>query len=147
MKRTLIVSLTFIACMGLRAQYKVTCAAIDGDLSVFDVVQEGKKGKKAVAIAEKNVIKTILYTGIPNSAYSSPMVREGEKEVNKKEMKTLDKMFEDGTYKNFIIDSRQTALTKGKTTKKKSLEMRVVVNHKALRQFLEREGAIRTFGF
>ena len=111
----------------------------------FRVVGYGKNAKIASHDAELNVIKALMFEGIPNTQQHIPMVAETESVALDKYGKSLNKFF-DGEYQNEITRSVIVRKFGKDTNKQKSITLDVTVNIRALRNKLERIGVIRKFG-
>ena len=147
MKRLLFLSLLsfILGCLNLNAQYQVNCIDMNGETMTFRVVGYGKNAKIASRNAELNVIKALMFEGIPNTQQHIPMVSENEPEAFDKYGKSLNKFF-DGEYQNEITRSVIVRKYGKDTNKQKSITLDVTVNIRALRNKLERIGVIRKFG-
>lgn len=147
MKRLLLLSiLSFIlGCLNINAQYQVNCIDTNGETMAFRVVGYGKNAKIASRNAELNVIKALMFEGIPNTQQHIPMMTETESVALDKYGKSLNKFF-DGEYQNEITRSVIVRKFGKDTNKQKSITLDVTVNIRALRNKLERIGVIRKFG-
>lgn len=147
MKRVLILTIftLIIGSLNLFSQYQVNCIDTNGETMTFRAVGYGKNAKTASHNAELNVVKALMFEGIPNSQQHIPLVIETEEVAMYKYGKSLKKFF-DSEYKSEI--SRSVIVRKfGKdTNKQKSITLDVTVNVSALRSKLERIGVIRKFG-
>lgn len=139
-----ILSLIF-GCLHSLAQYQVNCIDTSGETMTFRVVGYGKNAKVASRNAELNVIKAIMFEGIPNSQQHIPMVPETESTTMKKHGKELSSFF-DGQYQSEITRSVIVRKFGKDINKQKSITLDVTVNIRALRNKLERIGVIRKFG-
>lgn len=140
----LLLSVVF-ATINLSAQYNVNCIESDGQTMTFRVTGYGKNAKAATQDAEVNVIKALMFSGVPNTQQSVPMVKESESETIKAH-KAFMKNFLDTGYKQVI--TRSVIIRKfGKDiNKQKSIDLNVTVNVPALRNALQRGETIRKFG-
>ena len=131
--------------INLNAQYNVNCIESDGQTMTFRVTGYGKNAKAATQDAEVNVIKALLFSGIPNTQQSVPMVKESERETIKAHKAFMKDFMETG-YKQTI--TRSVIIRKfGKDqNKQKSIDLNVTVNLPALRNALQRGEVIRKFG-
>ncbi len=147
MKRVLILTIftLLIGWLNLFSQYQVNCIDTNGETMTFRVVGYGKNAKTASHNAELNVIKAIMFEGIPNTQQHFPMVSETEDAVMDKCGKSLNKFFE-GEYKSEITRSVIVRKFGKDANKQKSITLDVTVNIRALRNKLERIGVIRKFG-
>lgn len=147
MKRIAIAALVFMICgwMNLFAQYQVNCIGTSGETMTFRVVGYGKNAKTASADAELNVIKALMFEGVPNSQQSIPMVPDTESAAVKNHGKALSDFFDNG-YQSEITRSVIVRKFGKDANKKKSVTLDVTVNIRALRSKLERIGVIRKFG-
>lgn len=147
MKRFILaILLSFIlGCLHSFAQYQVNCIGTNGETMTFRVVGYGKNAKVASQNAELNVIKALMFEGIPNSSQSIPMVQETESVAMDKFGKELTPFF-DGQYQSEITGSVIVRKFGKDINKQKSITLDVTVNIRALRNKLERIGVIRKFG-
>ncbi|MDE6643839.1 MAG: hypothetical protein K2K27_07045 [Muribaculaceae bacterium] len=127
------------------AQYQVNCISVNGETMTFRVVGYGKNAKIASKNAELNVIKALMFEGIPNSQQHIPMVPETESTSMEKYGKVLDKFF-DNEYQSEITRSVIARKFGKDANKQKSIVLDVTVNIRALRNKLEKIGVIRKFG-
>lgn len=127
------------------AQYQVNYLNSDGETMTFRVVGYGKNAKKASCDAETNVIKAIIFKGVPNTQQSVPMIKETEVSTYSMNKDFWD-TFWNGEYQDVIIRSLIVRGFGKDENKQKSITLEVTVNIRALRQELERNGIIRKFG-
>ena len=147
MKRLLLLSFLFfiLGCLNLNAQYQVNYIDTNGETMTFRVVGYGKNAKIASRDAELNVIKALMFEGIPNTQQHIPMVKETETEALKKYGNSLSR-FLDGEYQSEITRSVVVRKFGKDINKQKSITLEVTVNIRALRNKLEKLGIIRKFG-
>lgn len=147
MKRFILLSILSIifGCLHLSAQYQVNCIDTNGETMTFRVVGYGKNAKVAARNAELNVIKAIMFEGVPNSQQHIPMVPETESATMEKHGKELSSFF-DGQYQSEITRSVIVRKFGKDINKQKSITLDVTVNIRALRNKLEKIGIIRKFG-
>lgn len=129
----------------LHAQYQVNHLSTDGETMTFRVVGYGKNAKIASSDAETNVVKTLLFKGVPDTQQSVPIIRETEQSAYSRE-KAFWKSFWGGEYQNVITRSVIVRKFGKDENKQKSITLEVTVNTRALRQEMERNGVIRKFG-
>lgn len=147
MKKHLFI-ITLLAVFGIFstfAQYQVNCISSSGETMTFRVVGYGKNAKKASDNAELNVIKALMFEGIPDSQQHIPMVPDTESATMKKHGKEISQLFE-GDYKSVIMRSVISRKFGKDANKQKSIALDVTVNVRALRNKLERMGIIKKFG-
>lgn len=101
----------------------------------------------AIAEAEKNAILEILFVGIPNSQYKDAMIVEQKEVARSKYARYFKNLLDEAGYKTFIISSIPTTEQALTVKGKKVMTTDVVVNIRALRQSLEKNGVIRKFGY
>lgn len=130
---------------GTFAQYQVNHLQSNGDTMTFRVVGYGKNAKKASADAEINVLKAIIFKGIPDTQQSVPMIRDTEDATYSKNQGFWNN-FWNGDYQNFITRSVIVRKFGKDDNKQKSITLEVTVNIRALRQDLQKNGIIRKFG-
>ena len=111
----------------------------------FRVVGYGKNAKAASRNAELNVVKALMFEGVPNSQQHIPMVPETESVAISKYEKQLNPFF-NGQYQSEITRSVIVRKFGKDANKQKSITLDVTVNIGALRNKLERIGVIRKFG-
>lgn len=147
MKRTILLTIlsVIIGCLHSFAQYQVNCIDTTGETMTFRVVGYGKNAKAASRNAELNVIKALMFEGIPNSQQHIPMVPETESVAMSKYGKVLSPFF-DGQYQSEITRSVIVKKFSRDINKQKSITLDVTVNIRALRNKLEEIGVIRKFG-
>lgn len=134
-----------ISTFDLSAQYQVNHLSSNGEAMTMRVVGYGKNAKKASDDAEISVLKALIFTGIPNTQQSVPMVNETEAASRSRHGKFWNN-FWNGQYKNLITRSVIVRKFGKDENKQKSITLEVTVNTRALRQELERNGVIRKFG-
>lgn len=127
------------------AQYQVNHLQSNGDTMTFRVVGYGKNAKKASADAEINVLKAIIFKGIPDTQQSVPMIRDTEDATYSKNQGFWNN-FWNGDYQNLITRSVIVRKFGKDDNKQKSITLEVSVNIRALRQDLQQNGIIRKFG-
>lgn len=147
MKRFILLTVLSIilGCLHSFAQYQVNCIDTNGETMTFRVVGYGKNAKVASRNAELNVIKALMFEGVPNSQQHIPMVPETESVAMSKYGKVLSPFF-DGQYQSEITRSVIVRKFGKDINKQKSITLDVTVNIRALRNKLERIGVIRKFG-
>ncbi len=147
MKRVLILSIfaLLLGNLNLFSQYQVNCIATNGETMTFRALGYGKNEKVASQNAELNVIKALMFEGIPNSQQNIPMVLETEDVAIDKYGKSLNKFF-DSEYKSEILRSVIVRKFGKDANKQKSITLDITVNVRALRNKLERIGVIKKFG-
>lgn len=105
----------------------------------------GKNQQDAVADAQINAFKMILFKGIPGSELNVPLI-ENEIEAKSKNTYYFKKFFEEGYYKSFMMSSVESSnLIKMNGVKKISVDVKI--NYNSLRKDLEQNQLIRKFGF
>lgn len=105
----------------------------------------GKNQVNAVADAQKNAFKVLLFKGIPGSELNIPLI-ENEIEANSKHSDYFNKLFDEGYYKSFMMSSTESSnLINMKGTKKISVDIKI--NYNSLRKDLEQNQLIRKFGY
>jgi hypothetical protein len=105
----------------------------------------GKNQSEAVADAQKNAFKILLFKGLPGTELNVPLI-ENENDANSKHGDYLKKLFDQGNYKSFMMSSTESSnLIKVKGTKKITVDLKI--NYNSLRKDLEQNQVIRKFGF
>lgn len=147
MKRFILLTIlsVILGCLHSHAQYQVNCIDTNGETMTFRVVGYGKNAKAASRNAELNVIKTLMFEGVPNTRQNIPMVPETESEAMSKYAKELSPFF-DGQYQSEITRSVIVRKFGKDINKQKSITLDITVNIRALRNKLEGIGVIRKFG-
>lgn len=147
MKRSILLTVlsVILGCLHLYAQYQVNCIDTNGETMTFRVVGYGKNAKVAFRNAELNVIKALMFEGVPNSQQHTPMVPEPESVAMSKYGEQLNPFF-DGQYQSEITRSVIVRKFGKDINRQKSITLDVTVNVRALRNKLERIGVIRKFG-
>lgn len=134
-----------LGCSPSFAQYQVNCIDTSGETMTFRVVGYGKNAKVASRNAELNVIKALMFEGVPNSQQHIPLMQVTESEAMDKYKMELTPFF-DGQYQSEITRSAIVRKFGKDINKQKSITLDVTVNIRALRNKLERIGVIRKFG-
>lgn len=105
----------------------------------------GKNQTEAVADAQKNAFKVLLFKGLPGTELNVPLI-ENENDAKSKNSEYLNKFFEQGYYKTFMMSSTESSnLIKMKGTKKITVDVKI--NYNSLRKDLEQNQLIRKFGY
>ena len=105
----------------------------------------GKNQIDAVADAQKNAFKVILFKGLPGTELNVPLI-ENENDSKLKHEGYFKKLFDQGNYKTFMMSSTESSnLIKMKGTKKINVDVKI--NYNSLRKDLEQNQLIRKFGF
>lgn len=105
----------------------------------------GKNKRDAIAQAQINSIRTLLFYGIPGSELNLPLVEEGIS-GEKKHSSFFNKFFKGGEYTNYIMSLDEIGETE--TIKRaKKVNVRIKVNYSSLRKVLENNSIIRKFGY
>jgi hypothetical protein len=105
----------------------------------------GKKQLQAVEDAKKNAFKVLMFKGIPGTELNVPLI-ENEGEARSKNSDYLNKFFNEGYYKTFVMSATESSnLIKIKRTKKITVDIKI--NYNSLRKDLEQNQLIRKFGY
>jgi hypothetical protein len=105
----------------------------------------GKNQTEAVADAQINAFKVLLFKGLPGTELNVPLI-ENENEAKSKHGDYFKKFFDQGNYKTFMMSSTESSnLVKMKGTKKINVDVKI--NYNSLRKDLEQNQLIRKFGF
>ena len=105
----------------------------------------GKNQSEAVADAQKNAFKILLFKGLPGTELNVPLI-ENENDAKSKHGDYLKKLFDQGNYKTFMMSSTESSnLIKMKGTKKITVDLKI--NYNSLRKDLELNQIIRKFGY
>jgi hypothetical protein len=105
----------------------------------------GKNQMEAVADAQKNAFKVLLFKGLPGTELNVPLI-ENENDSKSKHEDYFKKFFDQGNYKTFMMSSNESSnLIKMKGTKKIIVDVKI--NYNSLRKDLEQNQLIRKFGF
>lgn len=105
----------------------------------------GKNQIEAVADAQINAFKVLLFKGLPGTELNLPLI-ENENDAKSKHSDYFKKFFEQGIYKTFIMSSTESSnLIKVNGTKKISADIKI--NYNSLRKDLEQHQLIRKFGY
>ena len=105
----------------------------------------GKNQIDAVADAQKNAFKVILFKGLPGTELNVPLI-ENENDSKLKHEGYFKKLFDQGNYKTFMMSSTESSnLIKMKGTKKINVDIKI--NYNSLRKDLEQNQIIRKFGY
>jgi len=106
---------------------------------------QGESETKAVLNSEMKAFNTLFFYGFPTSVQTRPMI-ENESEAKRSNSKFFDDFFENGEYRNFIINSYNYTGVQ-KTGSYYYLNRDIKINLRSLRSHLENKGIIRKFGF
>lgn len=105
----------------------------------------GKNQSEAVADAQKNAFKILLFKGLPGTELNVPLI-ENENDAKSKHGDYLRKLFDQENYKTFMMSSTESSnLIKMKGTKKITVDLKI--NYNSLRKDLEQNQVIRKFGY
>jgi hypothetical protein len=105
----------------------------------------GKNQTDAVADAQKNAFKILLFKGLPGTELNVPLI-ENENDAKSKHSEYFKKFFEQGNYKTFMMSSTESSnLIKMKGSKKITVDVKI--NYNSLRKDLEQNQVIRKFGY
>lgn len=106
---------------------------------------QGESETKAVLNSEIKAFNTLFFHGFPSSVQTRPMI-ENESEAKRSNSNFFDDFFENGEYRNFIINSyNYTGVHK--TGSYYYLNRDIKINLRSLRTHLENKGIIRKFGY
>ncbi len=108
----------------------------------------GKSQLEAVTDAQKNAFKVLLFKGLPGTELNVPLI-DNENEATSKHSTYLNKLFDEGYYKTFMMSSTESSnLIKMEGTKgTKKISVDVKINYNSLRKDLEQNQLIRKFGY
>jgi hypothetical protein len=105
----------------------------------------GKNQSAAVADAQKNAFKVLLFKGLPGTELNVPLIAD-ENDARSKHKEYFKKFFDLGNYKTFMMSSTESSnLITVKGSKKISVDVKI--NYNSLRKDLEQNQLIRKFGF
>lgn len=105
----------------------------------------GKNQTEAVADAQINAFKVLLFKGLPGTELNVPLI-ENENDAKSKHADYFKKFFDGGNYKTFMMSSTESSnLIKMKGTKKITVDVKI--NYNSLRKDLEQNQLIRKFGY
>lgn len=108
----------------------------------------GKNAQSAMDDAEKTLVYTLLFRGLPNSGQESPLLSIDESECERTHPDYLNTLFgESMRCKTFILSSIPVSDVQKVDKKEVCVTTEVKVNLKALRLDLEKQGLIRKFGY
>lgn len=148
MKKILIFLMVFfiVTSIDCMAQYQVNCISSTAASITLRSVGYAKNKEKALFDAELSAVKALLFYGVDNSQSSMPLMTVTETEA----IKSYKDFFSDlygGGYKEFISSSEIVKPFSKDINKRKNIVVDVTVNVRALREYMERNGIIRKFGF
>lgn len=145
MARILILAVSFCIIPSVCAQYHCTLESSTQTTVTFRVEGFAKNAKKAVIDAETKAVQTVLYSGVPGTAFSRPLIEGGKAEAEKRH-EDFFKQFYKSDYKDFV-EAGETVKTFSKDKeKRKVMTLDVTVRVAALRNYLENNKIIRKFG-
>lgn len=129
----------------VHAQYHCIVQCGTANTVTFRATGYGKNIKIAVADAEINAIKTLVFIGAPGTVFQMPLVTSDISIVETKHKDIFNELYE-SAYRNFI-ESSVTVTSYGKDAeKRKCITLDIRIRAKALRSWLENKGVIRKFG-
>lgn len=129
----------------VHAQYHCIVQCGTANTVTFRATGYGKNIKTAVADAEINAIKTLVFIGAPGTVFQVPLVTSDISIVETKHKDIFNELYE-SAYRNFI-ESSVTVTSYGKDAeKRKCITLDIRIRAKALRSWLENKGVIRKFG-
>lgn len=129
----------------VHAQYHCIVQCGTANSVTFRATGYGKNIKIAVADAEINAIKTLVFIGAPGTVFQMPLVTSDISIVETKHKDIFNELYE-SAYRNFI-ESSVTVTSYGKDAeKRKCITLDIRIRAKALRSWLENKGVIRKFG-
>lgn len=145
MKKLVVCLIMLINIFQLSAQYRASFVDSTKDIVTIRCVGYGKKAALAAKDAELSAIKSILFIGITNTKYSTPLIEEEQLTVEAKFQKFFMDFY-NKEYKNFI-ESSVIVVSYGKNAlKQKSITLDVSIRAPQLRSYLEKKEIIRKFG-
>jgi len=105
----------------------------------------GENKLDAIADAQKNAFKTLIFRGLSNSPYNYPLI-ENENETMVKNKIYFENFFNQGFYKTFMTESTEaSSFSNDKGLKR--INLIVGVNYFALKKEFEQNNVIRKFGY
>lgn len=109
----------------------------------------GEDEQAAIEDAEKNMVRTLLFRGLPGSGQEAPLLSINEAECEQKYPDYMDALFGESSmrYKSFLQATIPVSDLQNHGKGIKSITVDVKLNLKALRMDLEKQGLIRRFGF
>lgn len=109
----------------------------------------GEDEQAAINDAEKNMVRTLLFRGLPGSGQEAPLLSIDEAECEQKYPDYMETLFSESSmrYKSFLQSSIPVSDLQNHGKGVKSIAVDVKVNLKALRLDLEKQGLIRRFGY
>ncbi len=143
--------LAFLAVIPLCLCKTARCQSVNylsGDANSISarVVGIGERATETQDNAELQIIKVLLFRGLPDSQQKTPLVSTAENEAMTAHKDYFESLLNQKRYKSFIVSA--IAATDAQKVKKKHYQQTfdVTVNLKALRSDLEHQGVIRKFG-
>ena len=105
----------------------------------------GKNQAGAVADAQKNAFKVLLFKGLPGTELNVPLI-DNESDARSKHADYFKRFFDEGYYKTFMMSSTESSnLINMKGYKKITVDVKI--NYNSLRKDLEQFQLIRKFGY
>lgn len=130
----------------IHAQYQVNLLhATDAGLTLRSVGY-AKNKKLALTDAELSAVKAVLFQGIDDTTSPSALIPLSPNEAEQNNKTFFEKFYAED-YKQFIASSEIVQPYGKDVNKRKCLVADVTVKVRALREYLERCGVIRKFGF
>lgn len=108
----------------------------------------GKEQQEAINDAEKNMLRTLLFRGLPGSGQETPLLSVNEAECEQNYPDYWDSLWGDSMrYKTFVQSSVPISDLQKQQRGLYRIAVDVKINIKALRMDLEKQGLIRRFGY
>ena len=146
MKSIAIFVTIMLACLDVCAQYQTNYLSSTATTITVRAVGHGRNSNKATIDAEHNALLAILYNGFERATYSSALITELRDDVEKTNYNYF-RNFWNSEYRQFIQSSIVTQPFAKDSANNKCIVLDITINHKALRENLEKNGVIRKFGF
>ena len=105
----------------------------------------GNTQSEAVADAQINAIKILLFKGLPGTELNVPLI-ENENDAKSTYRDYFQNLFEQGNYIKFIMSSTVSS-SPIKKVKIKKITLDLKINYNSLRKDLEQNQVIRKFGY
>lgn len=143
---SLSVVLVIFSCGPIRYNSEVFVSGKENK-SVYTFTAKGaaKKQEKAIYEAEKNAFRVIMFTGVPGTDLSMPLVGN-ENEAMNNHKNYFDRFFNQNAYTAFVLN-RSTVTSSKKIRGGYEATVSIKVNIESLRTDLEQNEIIRKFGY
>lgn len=144
-KITALIAMIMVS-LNVCAQYQTNYLSSTATTIAVRSVGYGRNAQKAISDAEQKAFLAVLYNGFEQASYSSAIIQDLRDDVEKAHSAYFGN-FWDERCRRFIMSTTITQPFAKDSVGNKCIVLDVTINHKALREDLEKNGIIRKFGF